>query len=71
MEEIDVSANCMCGCLWDHSYITSANGLGGWVQNMSVFAVVNYCIYADGWVRKGPKMCFRNIWMVPLTNVIN
>ena len=41
---------------------------------MSVFAVVLYCIYADivgGWVRKGPKMCCRNIWMVPLANLIN
>ena len=32
------------------------------------FAYVHYCIYADI-VRgsaKGPKMCWRNIWMVPL-----
>ena len=41
----------------------------GWVQKMTVFAYVHYCIYADivgGWVRKGPKMCWRYIWMVSL-----
>ena len=32
---------------------------------------MQYCIYADltpfksGWVRKSPKLCWRNIWMVP------
>ena len=44
----------------DHPYITSAEGLGGWVQKMAVFTDFQYCIYADmgvGWVRKGPKMC--------------
>ena len=38
----------------DHSYITSAKILGGWVQKKAVFADVHYCIiYADicsGWV---------------------
>ena len=36
--------------LRDHSYITSAKGLGGWVQKMAISAEVqDYCIYA-GWV---------------------
>ena len=58
------------GCGWwvgDHPYITSAYKLGGWVQKMSIFADVQYCIYADlecGWVRKGLKLYWRNIWMV-------
>ena len=45
----------------------SAKGLGGWVQKMAIFADVQYCIYADivgGWVRKSPKMCWRNIRIV-------
>ena len=48
-----------------------SKGLGGWVQKMAVFADDQFCIYADftplvgGWVRKGPKMCWRTIWMVP------
>ena len=31
----------------DHPYIPSANGLGGWVQKMAIFADVQYCVYAD------------------------
>ena len=27
----------------DHSYITSAKGLGEWVQKMEIFADVQYC----------------------------
>ena len=34
-------------CIRDHPYITSAKGLGGWVQKMAIFADVQYCIYAD------------------------
>ena len=44
----------------DHPYITSAKGLGGWGQKMTIFADVQYCIYADivgGWVRNRPKIC--------------
>jgi hypothetical protein len=39
----------------DHPYITSAKGLGEWVQKNAIFVDVYYCIYADifgGWVRK-------------------
>ena len=46
-------------CIRDHSYITSAKGLGGWVQKMAIFADEQYCIYADievGWVRKKSKL---------------
>ena len=35
---------------------------------MARFADVQHCIYADimgGWVRKSPKLCWRNIRMVP------
>ena len=52
---------------WDHPYITSAKGLGGWVIQMSIFADVQYCIYADlvcGWVRKSLKFYWHNIWTV-------
>ena len=28
--------------LWDHPYITSAYGLGGWVQKIAIFADVQY-----------------------------
>ena len=31
----------------DHTYITSAKGLSGWVYKMSRFADVQCCIYAD------------------------
>ena len=44
----------------DHPYITSAKGLGEWVQKIAIFADVHYCIYADilgGWVRKRTKIC--------------
>ena len=34
--------------IWDHSYITSAKGQGGWVQKISVFADIQYCIYYGG-----------------------
>ena len=34
--------------LRDHPYITSAKWLGeGWVQKMTIFADIQYCIYAD------------------------
>ena len=41
----------------DHPYITSAKGLGGWVQKTASFADVQYCIYADkvGGAQKGQK----------------
>ena len=51
---------------WDHPYIMSAKGLGGWGRKMAIFADVQYCIYADivgGWVKKNPKICRRNIGM--------
>ena len=35
---------------------------------MATFDDVQCCVYADivgGWVRKGPKMCWRNIRIVP------
>ena len=38
----------------DHRYTTSANGLGGWVLKMAIFAD---CI----WGLNGTKMCRRNI----------
>ena len=47
----------------DHPYITSTNGLGGWVQKKVIFAAIHYCIYADmvsGWVWKSAKMWLRN-----------
>ena len=28
--------------VWDHPYITSAKGLGGWGQEMAIFADVQY-----------------------------
>ena len=31
----------------DHLYNMLAKGLGGWVQKMTIFANVQYCIYAD------------------------
>ena len=41
----------------EHPYITSANGMCGWVPKAAIFADVLYCIYADtvgrrmgGWV---------------------
>ena len=51
----------------DHPYITSAKGLGGWGQKMSIFADVQYCIYANivGGSEKSPKICWRNIGMIP------
>jgi hypothetical protein len=53
--------------LRDHPYITSAK-TGWWVQKMTIFADVQYCIYAyiaGGLVRKRPQMSWRNIGMVP------
>ena len=41
----------------------------GWVgSEMAIFADVQYCIYADivgGCVKKSPKICWRDIGMVP------
>ena len=31
----------------DHPYITSVKGLGGWGRKMSIFADIQYYIYAD------------------------
>ena len=66
------------GCGWwvgDHPYITSAYELGGWVQKISIFADVQYCIYADVvslWAKKIQKCadvicgwsqaCFQSSW---------
>ena len=30
---------------WEHPCITSAKGLGGWLQKMAIFADIQYCIY--------------------------
>ena len=35
------------GFVRDHPYITSAEGLGGWVRKMAIFPDVQYFIYAD------------------------
>ena len=44
--------------LRDHSFITSAKGLGGWVQKMAISAEVQNIVFMlGGWVLKGPKMC--------------
>ena len=43
--------------LRDHSYITSAKGLGTWVQKMTISAEVQYYFMLGGWIQKGPKMC--------------
>ena len=56
--------------LRDHPYVTSANGLGGCVGGFRKwqFLLVQNYIYADivgGWVWKCPKMCWRNLGMVP------
>ena len=52
----------------DHPYITSAKGFLGWVWKNAIFADVQYCFNADivgGWVKKSPKICWRNKGMVP------
>ena len=53
----------------DHPYITSAYGLGGWVQKMAMFAgrSVLYLWWHSGWMGgwMGPKICWRNKWIVP------
>ena len=51
----------------DHPYITSAKRLGGWGQKMTNFAGFQYCIYVNtvGGYVKSPKICWRNIGMVP------
>ena len=56
----------------DHPYITSAKDWVGGSRKLSVLLTSStYCIYADltpqvgGCVRKSPKLCWRNIWMVP------
>ena len=39
----------------------------GGLSKVAIFADIQYCIYADlvcGWVRKGLKLYWRNIWMV-------
>ena len=36
---------------------------------MTIFAYyqyINYAYIVGGWVRKCPKTCLRNIWMVPI-----
>ena len=33
--------------VWDHPYITSVKGVGGWGRKMVNFADIQYCIYAD------------------------
>ena len=52
----------------DQPYITLAKGLGGWSQNITIFADFQDRINASivgQWVRKTPKICWRNIGMVP------
>ena len=43
----------------DHQFMTSAYELGCWIQEMVIFADVQYCIYADtlrGWVGGSKKV---------------
>ena len=45
----------------DHPYITSTNGLGGWVQKKVIFADIQYSTdVVGGWVWKSAKMWLRN-----------
>ena len=57
------------GCLKDQPYITSAkNWMGGSRKLPVCWRSVLYLCYFNsfsGWVRKSPKLCWRNIWMVP------
>ena len=32
---------------------------------MAIFTDVIYADIVGGWVRKSPKLCWRNLWMVP------
>ena len=41
---------------WDHPYITSEKGLGGWVQEMAIVADVQYCIFLTKWVDGSEKV---------------
>ena len=53
----------------DHPYITSAKGMGWWGKKTAIFADVQFylCWRRSGWIRKSPKVCSRNIRMVPNT----
>ena len=45
-------------CFWNHPYVTSAKGLGGWVRKLSLFADFQYILYLfshSGWL--GQKKC--------------
>ena len=45
----------------------------GWAGSVNGRFLLTFCtVFADvgGWVRKGPKMCWRNIWMVPKEEMI-
>ena len=58
----------------DHPYITSALRMGGWGWKMAIFADVHSCIYTDivsGWVRKCPKICWRNKGTVQVQALYN
>ena len=40
----------------DRPYITTAKGLGGWVQKAAIFEDVQYCIHADKWLGGSEKV---------------
>ena len=52
------------GLIGDHSYITSAKGLGGF-RKWQFFLTLSTVFNAElgGWVKKNPKICWRNKWM--------
>ena len=61
--------------LWDHPYIMSAYWLGGCVQKNCPFCwhsvmYFKYLCWHSRKVQKSPKMCWRNIWTVPITTPI-
>ena len=52
--------------LEDHPFIKSSKGLGGWVWKWQFFLPFSTVFMLTcGWVRKSPKMCWRNIGMDP------
>ena len=54
----------------DH-YLGKRTGyVGGWVQKLTIFADVQYCIYADlvgGWVTKHEKFVYENTYFCDQT----
>ena len=57
-------------CLGPHLYYVRKRDWVGGVRKMAIFSDVQYCICADKvgrWGLKRPKICWRNIGMVPFT----